>query len=1108
MTPEQTVALLFTDLVDSTALAARVGPEAAEKLRREYFTLQREAIAATGGREVKSLGDGLMVTFPSSVAATRCAVAMQQALEQRNRRAEHRLDLRVGISLGDVSADEDDYYGAPVVEGARLCNAAHGGQILASEVVRLMAGTREDYSFEPVGDLELKGFPTPVPGFEVLWQRLPGVASAIPLPPRIRSIPETGYVGRLIERAQMEECWQRVLAGGREVVLLSGEPGIGKTRLASHVAQRALQQGATVLYGACEEELAAPYQPWCEVLAHLVEHAPDELLAGHVDRHGGELSRLIPQLRRHMPLTVNPWQSDSDTGQYLLFAAITDLLEASSRTGPVVLVLDDLHWSDRESLLLLKHLSHPSAEGSMMIVGAYRDSDIGLEHPLSSTLAELRREPNVHRIALTGFDDTEVAALMEAAAGHGLDSAGLELAGELSRETNGNPFFATEILRHLAEQGAISQRPDGRWTVSRHIRDLGLPQSVREVVGYRVQRLGPKALPVLSTAAVIGRDFDLELLSRVVESEPDRVLALLEEGVSASLLRETAAVPGRFTFAHALIEHTLYSGLGRTRRARLHQQVAVELESFSASRPGANVGELARHYAAAVQPSLLEKTLYYSTRAGEQALASLAPVQARQWFERALDLEEEMHSGDAGRRCGLLISLGEAKRQSGDPTFRDTLLGAARLAQELDDVDQLASAALATSRGFTNSVGQTDAELVDLYRQTVALLPQDDPRRAHVLALLALELAHTARLSERQALADEALDIARRVGDPHLIAHVLTCHPLATADASTRDVRLAHTLEHVTLCDQLGDPTLRFHAYARRCMVLESGDVDTWDLCLQHMAEIVQIVPQPSLRWVLLFTRGPRALLAGHIDEAEALADEALHVASASGEPDARAFFGSQIFGVRYEQARLAELIDTLAQMKRANPNIPSFDPMLAIALCQAGRDAEAAALLQEAAEERFASVARGLIWLSTLGRWAVVASQVEHRVAAAELYAQMLPYADHFLWNLVGLWGAVSYHLGTLACTLGHWDAAEQHLRGAATMHRRMGAPIWLARTHLAVARLRLCGDLSAADEVDGLVEQVRQVARRHGSVVLERDAATLKRGAGPAAVTGFGSP
>ncbi len=209
---EQTVCLLFTDVVESTALASRVGPEVAELLRREHFRLLREAIAAGGGREVKSRGDGLMAAFASAVAASRCAVTMQQALERRNRRAEHPLEARIGISLGDVVADGGDYYGWAVVEGARLCDEAARGQILATEVVRLTAGGRDDYSFQVIGELELKGFPAPVLVSEVVWQPLPRATSAAPLPARIRGATGTG---REREHAQIQGLWQQVLVGER-----------------------------------------------------------------------------------------------------------------------------------------------------------------------------------------------------------------------------------------------------------------------------------------------------------------------------------------------------------------------------------------------------------------------------------------------------------------------------------------------------------------------------------------------------------------------------------------------------------------------------------------------------------------------------------------------------------------------------------------------------------------------------------------------------------------------------------------------------------------------------------------------------------------------------
>lgn len=1098
MIEEQTLCLLFTDLVESTALASRVGDEIAQALWVEHVTLLREAIAATGGREVKSLGDGVMVTFGSSVAATRCAIAMQQAIEQRNRRAEHRLELRIGVSLGDVSSHDGDYYGRAVVEAARLCTAARGGQILSTEVVRLMVGSREDFSFKPIGQLELKGFPDEVPAFEVVWRPLPAAASAIPLPPRLRSVPQSGYVGRAAERMRIDELWQRARAGETQVLLISGESGIGKTRLAGDLAVRVHHDGATVLYGACEEELSAPYKPWIESLEHLVGHVSDEVLEDHARRAGGELARLVPALAARLPAAPEPRRSDPDTERYLLFAAIGDLLRSSSANAPTVVLLDDLHWADRETLMLLRHVAQEHGDARLLFIGTYRHSDLGVEHPLRPVLAELRRVEAVHRITLTGLDDTEVAALLANAAGHALDAEALRLAGELRRETDGNPFFTTEIMRHLVEQGAVGQGEDGRWSVRARIDELSLPQSVREVVGYRVQRLGPEAGEVLTAAAVIGREFDLDLLVGVTRRDAEEVLDLLERGVSASLLQESVAVPGRFAFAHALIEHTLYSELSRTRRARLHQRVATELESLTPDRLEPRLGELAHHWLAAAQPTAVQKALTYAQLAGERALASLAPDEAKRWYGRALELAEQVGDPDSSRRCELLIGLGQAQRQSGDSDFRQTLLSAAHLAQTHGDVDRLARAALSVSRGFFHSVGRYDEELAGVYEAALEALPVEDSRRVRVMSLLAVERANQKiPLERRHEMADEALRLARESDDPLLLAHALTYHPLTTIDASTLPERLRHTAEHVLLCERIGDPTLSFQAYSRRCMVLEAGDVGEFDRCLDRMAQLVERVPQPSLRWVLRFTQSARALLAGEIEQAEAKALEAQRVGIASGEPDAAAFFGAQIFGVRHEQARLGELTEALSEMRLANPNIPSFEAMVALTLCETGRREEAGVLLDRMTRERFASVDRGPIWISTLGRWCDVAVRCGDRAAAAELYGQLEPFADQFLWNLVGLWGAVAHHLGGLATLLGRFEAARHHLTAATQLHARMGAPIWLARTRLAQARL-LLADHAPEREVAAAIEEVVGAARLHGSVVLEQQVRELPLGDG----------
>ena len=273
--------------------------------------------------------------------------------------------------------------------------------------------------------------------------------------------------------------------------------------------------------------------------------------------------------------------------------------------NPVLLVLEDLHWADKPTLLLLRHLIAATDSSRLLVLGTYRPTDLGAEHPLTDVLAVLRREEQVQRVDLHGLNDAEVVALLEAAAGHSLDDQGVVLAHALYRETDGNPFFTGEILRHLAETGAISQRDDGRWIADVDFRDqAALPTSVREVIGRRVARLGEETEQTLRAAAVIGRDFELDLLAGGHRPERRPHRSTCSDGaIRAVLIREVPQRPGRLSFSHALIEHTLYDDLGPTRRQRLHLRVAAALEALCGDDPGDRLGELAYHWAQASQPA-------------------------------------------------------------------------------------------------------------------------------------------------------------------------------------------------------------------------------------------------------------------------------------------------------------------------------------------------------------------------------------------------------------------------------------------------------------------------------------------------------------------------
>jgi class 3 adenylate cyclase/tetratricopeptide (TPR) repeat protein len=1089
-TATETVSVLMTDLVASTAMADRVGPATAEALRAEHFGLLRGALERAGGREVKNLGDGLMVVFSSAARALKCGVAMQQAVEARNRRAQEQLGVRIGVSLGDTTVEDGDHFGEPVVEAARLCAAAMGGQIVVSDLVRQIGGTREGHSFRSLGGLELKGISEPVQTFELQWE--PVLLTGIALPERLRELPASGYVGRAAERARLTELWGEACEGSLRLALISGEAGVGKTRLATHLALHARGEGATVLYGRCDEDLGVPYQPWAQALGHLVKEAPRPVLDAHVERHGGDLARLIPALGDRVSELPSPRQSDPETERYLLYAAAAGLLEGAGEQEPVVLILDDLQWADGPTLSLLRHVITAGASMRVMVVGTYRDSDLSREHPLTALLADLHREQGGERIKLTGLQAEDVLALIEALAGQELDQDGRALAREITRETAGNPFFAGELLRHLTESGATVQQDGGRWEIVGDVADLGLPQSVREVVGRRVERLGPDARTALSAAAVIGRDFDLDLLVAVVELPEARLLDLLEEAVAASLLQESSERAGRFTFTHALVEHTLYEDLGRTRRARLHRQIAEALEEQCGDEPEERLGELAAHWAAAVVSTDTAKARHYAQRAAEHALAELAPDEAVRWYRQAFELYDQAPSGDRSERCELLIGLGEAQRQTGNPEFRQTLLDAAQLAQELSDTDRLCRAVLANSRGWISQAGAVDSERVQMLEAAAGALPDDEPRRAQVLALLALELHYGGEPARCRALAAEAIEIARAAGDPGALAHTLANARLAIDVPDTVHERKRLSDELVELAQRLDDPLFSFHG-AVGCMLfgMEAGDRSQVESGLRTVRALAASVPEPLFVWTRLLEESTFALLQGDLQASEQSAIQAFEAGTASGQPDAVVLVGAQVANVRYFQGRLGELVEQMVQLAGEQDN-SGWRAAAALALIESGREDEAREL---ALAEDFRSVPWDQTWSITMFLWADACSRLRVVDRVGELYELLAPFSGQLAANDAFVWGSIAWVLGTLAATGERYEDAERHFAAAAEIETRFGAALLLARTHVGWASALIArGRPEDLDRAQPMLEKAEDTAGHLGAEGITREIAECR--------------
>ncbi len=1095
----ESATILFTDQVGSTELSQRLSAEVADEVRRGHFSILRQAVEDAGGTEVKNLGDGLMVVFGSASAALGCAVAMQQGVERDNREREHSVGLRVGLSGGEVSRENDDYFGDPVVEAARLCATCDSGQILVTDVVRAMAGRRSRHQCRSLGELTLKGLSEPVETVEVLWEPLGGVTDSdpgtvVPLPPRLDRRPTVGVIGREVEMQMMADAAKRVAgAQGREVVLISGEAGMGKTTLAAEAARAAFDTGACVLLGYCGEDLATPYQLFAEAIRHYVAHADEAQLLAHVEEYGSELARLAPALASRIPDLPPSKATDADTERYLLFAAVVGLLARVSQTQPVVLVLDDLQWADNASLLLLRHLAAAEQAMRVLVLGTYRDSELSRSHPLTDTLGILHRQHDVSHIELAGLDDSGVVAFLEAAAGQTLDDSGVGLAHAVYRETDGNPFFVSEVLRHLAETGAIYQDATGRWTSEKSLDQITLPASVRVVIGARVGRLGQDAERVLSMAAVIGRDFDLDLLGRVTKTTEDELLDILDAATTAALVRELADTPGHYHFTHALIQHTLYEDLGLTRQARAHRQIGEALESLCGDRPGKRAGELARHWVNATQPIDLTKAISYSRLAGDTALGALAPADALRHYAQALDLYPQATDPDPVLALDLAIGLGTAQRQAGDPAFRDTLIGASRRAADLNDTERLVAAALANNRGWFSAAGVVDTDKVEILELALDRLSTDNADRALVLATLCAELAHGSPLERRQLLAHEALAIAESKGDDATIVRVLNHVSIPLQVPPLLEQALEWTADALVRAERVGDPVLLFWATQWRAeAAARAGDIDEMDRCIDIRGSLVAQLDQPTLNWIDTYTRAKRAQIAGDPDQAEQLATEAFQIGTDGGQPDATTIFRAQFLNVSVQRGTLADLIPLIEQAVSDNPTLPAFTAVLASAHAEADRTDDARDLLDAFAAADF-DLPQDQVWTTGMVSYAGAALECRDPKYAEPLFDRLAPWADQ--WSTAGgasTQGPVSHFLGGLATVLGRHAEADVYFAQAAASSDGAGAKFFAARTDLMWGRMlaerRAPGDTDNARE---LLDKAHAAAKANGYGNVERRAA-----------------
>jgi DNA-binding SARP family transcriptional activator len=908
--------------------------------------------------------------------------------------------------------------------------------------------------------------------------------SAIPLPSELRYRAQGPLIGRAHEMADLEARWDRacgsVVAGARQgggdpdehsgrIVLLAGDAGIGKTTLTAELARRVHDAGAVVLAGRSPRETVVPYQPFLEALRHWAQNAALADLRTSTREYGSELARLIPELRRRAPDLPSPTQDEPDTERYRLFEAVVGLLTELSRSAPVLLVLDDLQWADRPTLLLLRHLARDTNPARLLILGAYRAAERRGD-TFNSALGELRRDRLAAELDIKGLSESETAHLVRVRAG---ESPARAFARALYEETEGNPFFVEEIIRHLVEAGVRVASASAS-----ELQRFGLPEGVKQVIAFRLGRLEAPAAELLRVAAVIGRDIDAALLERVVVLTEDEFLAALDEALGAVLLVESDEKPGNYLFSHALIRETLYESMSAPRRARIHKRVGEAIEAMQGRRRERYLPELAYHFTRAAAPEDAEKAITYALRAGEQATAMLAHEEAAEHYARAIDVQGRFQPEASERRCELLLRLGEARvrggeRALGSSAFRE----AAALAEGLGDGASLARAAIGASRRYVQPPGVVDTELIAMIERALELQPERSLVRVRLLACLCGAIYYAPQRDRMPALSEEAMAIATELGDPEARAYACSARRRVLWDAPHLAERVEVSTEMLTLAREIGNLELQLQAHAWLVVdLLERGDRDAVDAQIEAFDVGAHRLRQPLYEWNSILWRAMRALLAGELDRADRLASEALAAGAPAEAVTVSQYYAIQVLAVRRDAGTMGELEQAARQLVDDNPARPAWRAALATLLCEERRLSEAREEFERLAADDFDDVPKDLDWMIAMTLLSDICADLGDGDRAALLYAKLEPYADVNV--VIGLaavcLGSAASFLGRLAATKGRADEARRHFERALERNAALGAPGCLARTQVDYARALGPGPrsdelLAAADRTAG---------------------------------------
>ncbi len=859
--------------------------------------------------------------------------------------------------------------------------------------------------------------------------------------------------------------------------MLVGEPGIGKSRTAAEIAEYARDAGLRIVTGRCQETPGTPpFWPWVQVLRDLTRDVDAEALCRELGPAASVLGELIPELRRPAARGATDSLLDSEQTRFRLFDGITLFLKKLGQDTPLLLFLDDLHWADPSTVLLMRFLTREIADANLLVLGSYRDLIATRPAPANDSFESLRTRPTCRQIALRGLSLQETQQLIENVAGTRIPKA---LTKRIHEKTEGNPFFVTETVRMMLSEDTMGH--------SSAVQRISLPRSVRDLVRHRFQYLSEDILHVLRCACVIGRRFDLSILEPVSQQSQSNLLATLDAASQAHVVTEVDGVPGRYRFSHAILQDALYEELTASRRLSLHARVAEALEARADGNLAPYLSELSYHFFQAAPLGQADRAVRYARCAAEQARDMLAYEQAVTHLERALQALELRTGAEDREQAELTVALGNACESAGDAAkARAVFVRALEISKRAGLHVQRAQAALGLS-SVAIDYEWVEKSLVDEIEGAITALG-DAHRglRAKLTSRLSVALGLSREPERSDRLGREAIELARLENEPSVLAFTLLQRQWTDYDPAHVHERLEGAGEIVRLAESANDRVLELAGRSWRLLaLLEVGDIAAADAELEIFAAGAEELQRPSFLWSVLRYRALRALLDGHFEDVERFAQDAANMGEHFIPRSASQVFTAQIFFARTHQGRLRELEEPLKRRASQSPTLPGWRATLTRVHCDLGYVEAARAELERFAASGFDRLRDDRHGLFSLLLLAETAAEIGARDHAERLYAILTPHAEQNATLGLGIacLGSTHHYLGLLADACDRGSDAARHFESALAMNARMGARPWIANTQVAYAEmLRRRGLADDEQRAQDLLARARETADQLG--------------------------